>query len=216
MGLEYFPCYHSYAKKCEKLTDQELGRLFRALMLFSETGERQELAGRESIAFDFIADDIARAKDAYDDKCRKNAENASKRYAANEYDRIRPHTNGYETCQNKDKDKSKNKDNALKSAENKRAREARFTPPTVEEVAAYCRERGNSVDAQRFVDFYASKGWKVGSQHMVDFKAAVRTWERREDVKQRSEKPAAESERPKPTAQDLERTKRALEAIRGE
>lgn len=53
--------------------------------------------------------------------------------------------------------------------------------PTVEEVAAYCRERGNSVDAERFVDFYASKGWKVGNQPMKDWKACVRTWERRED-----------------------------------
>lgn len=53
--------------------------------------------------------------------------------------------------------------------------------PTVEEVAAYCRERGNSVDAERFVDFYASKGWKVGNQPMKDWKACVRTWEKRED-----------------------------------
>lgn len=60
MAIEYFCCYHSYRKKCEKLTDQELGRLFRALLMYSETGERQELAGRESIAFDFIADDIDR------------------------------------------------------------------------------------------------------------------------------------------------------------
>lgn len=52
--------------------------------------------------------------------------------------------------------------------------------PTVEEVAAYCRERGNSVDAERFVDFYASKGWKVGNQPMKDWKACVRTWEKRD------------------------------------
>lgn len=58
MAIDYFRCYHSYMRKCEKLTDQELGRLFRALLTYSSTGERQELAGRESIAFDFIADDI--------------------------------------------------------------------------------------------------------------------------------------------------------------
>ena len=57
----------------------------------------------------------------------------------------------------------------------------RFTPPTVEDVAAYCRERGNSVDAQRFVDFYASKGWKVGNAGMKDWHAAVRNWERRDN-----------------------------------
>ena len=57
----------------------------------------------------------------------------------------------------------------------------RFAPPTVEEIAAYCRERGNHVDPQKFRDFYASKGWKVGNQPMKDWKAAVRTWEQRDD-----------------------------------
>lgn len=59
----------------------------------------------------------------------------------------------------------------------------RFTPPTVDEVAAYCRERGNGVDAQRFVDFYASKGWRVGSSGMKDWRAAVRNWERQDNTK---------------------------------
>ena len=60
-------------------------------------------------------------------------------------------------------------------------REGRFTPPTAEEVGAYVLERGSDVDPQRFVDFYTSKGWRVGSQPMKDWRAAVRTWERRED-----------------------------------
>lgn len=60
------------------------------------------------------------------------------------------------------------------------SRATRFTPPTVEEVAAYCLERKNHVDPQRFVDFYAAKGWMVGKNRMKDWKAAVRTWEQRE------------------------------------
>mgnify|MGYP000725150182 FL=1 len=56
----------------------------------------------------------------------------------------------------------------------------RFIPPTVDEVAAYCQERGNSLDPDAFVDFYASKGWMVGKNPMKDWKAAVRTWERSE------------------------------------
>lgn len=52
--------------------------------------------------------------------------------------------------------------------------------PTVEEVREYCTARGNSVDAEQFVDFYASKGWKVGNAPMKDWKACVRTWEKRE------------------------------------
>ena len=78
MAVEYFCCYHSYRRSCEKLTDQELGRLFRSLLEYSETGETQELAGRESIAFDFIAADIDRAKEAYEAKCKSAAENGRK------------------------------------------------------------------------------------------------------------------------------------------
>ena len=59
-------------------------------------------------------------------------------------------------------------------------KQKRFAPPTVDEVSAYCKERKNTVNAQRFVDFYASKGWKVGNQPMKDWKAAVRTWEQRD------------------------------------
>jgi hypothetical protein len=67
-------------------------------------------------------------------------------------------------------------------------RAARFTPPTVDEVRDYCRERGNSVDAERFVDFYTAKGWKVGKSPMKDWKAAVRTWEKEDgDGKRRSQ-----------------------------
>ena len=53
---------------------------------------------------------------------------------------------------------------------------ARFAPPTADQVAAYAKELGKSIDAQRFVDFYACKGWKVGSSPMKDWKAAVRNW----------------------------------------
>jgi uncharacterized protein YdaU (DUF1376 family) len=50
--------------------------------------------------------------------------------------------------------------------------------PTVEQVVAYCAERGNDVDAQKWFDHYSSNGWKVGRNPMKDWKASVRTWER--------------------------------------
>lgn len=57
-------------------------------------------------------------------------------------------------------------------------RAKRFTPPTLDEVKAYCKERGNRVDPERWHDYYSSNGWKVGKNPMKDWKAAVRTWER--------------------------------------
>lgn len=74
----------------------------------------------------------------------------------------------------------------------KKLKPTRFVPPTVDEVKQYCRERSNSVDAQRFVDFYASKGWMVGKTKMKNWKASVRTWERSDDKKAQHYDPANE------------------------
>ena len=60
-------------------------------------------------------------------------------------------------------------------------RTKRFTPPTVDEVRSYCQERQNNVDPQRFVDYYSSNGWMVGKNKMRDWKAAVRTWEHKDN-----------------------------------
>lgn len=53
-----------------------------------------------------------------------------------------------------------------------------FVRPSLESVRAYCLERGNSVDAQAWLDHYTANGWKVGRNAMKDWKAAVRTWEK--------------------------------------
>lgn len=58
----------------------------------------------------------------------------------------------------------------------------RFTPPTFEEVEKYCLERKNSINPAKFMSYYESNGWRVGGKSpMRDWKAAVRSWELRED-----------------------------------
>ena len=54
----------------------------------------------------------------------------------------------------------------------------RFKKPTIEEIKEYCKERNNDVDAENFVNYYESKGWKVGKSPMKSWKSAVRTWEK--------------------------------------
>jgi hypothetical protein len=54
----------------------------------------------------------------------------------------------------------------------------RFTPPTVDEVKAYCRERNNNIDAEYFIDYYEARNWELNKGRKVkDWKACVRTWE---------------------------------------
>ena len=56
----------------------------------------------------------------------------------------------------------------------------RFIKPTIEEVKAYCQERNKGVDAEKWYNHYEANGWKCGRTKMVDWKAAIRTWERSE------------------------------------
>ena len=85
--------------------------------------------------------------------------------------------------------KELNTDNKIhKDKINKENSAKRFTPPKIEDVRAYCMERNNLVNPEQFVDFYASKGWKVGNTPMKDWKAAVRTWEQRTAEKKPADK----------------------------
>ena len=58
----------------------------------------------------------------------------------------------------------------------------KIIPPTVLEVAAYCVERNNGLDAEAFVDYYTTNGWVQGAGKPIrDWKACVRTWEKRRE-----------------------------------
>lgn len=84
----------------------------------------------------------------------------------------------------------------------------RFAPPSLAELTAYIQERKSAVDPQRFVDFYQSKGWKVGNQPMKDWKASVRTWEKREDDNKRKRSGVA------PSGNGLDLKREAVERLK--
>lgn len=86
---------------------------------------------------------------------------------------------------NKSNNKSNNKIDSLSNAHAR----GNFVKPTVEEIAGYCAERGNGIDARHFYDYYESNGWKVGRNPMRDWKATVRNWEQR-DKQSPSPKPS--------------------------
>ena len=78
MPMTGFFCQDEYLAKTVKLTDAEVGRLFRALMNYHKNGVVADLDGRESIAFDFIREDIDKAEVAYQKKCEQASENRRK------------------------------------------------------------------------------------------------------------------------------------------
>lgn len=209
MPREYFCAYHSYIEAMEALTDAEKGRLFTACLSYSKTGEAPQLSGNERFLFPAFRSQIDRDNAGYAQRCKTNRENRMAaggsdldRLDANGYDRGRTTTNVYErgrSCTNVDErgrsltivdethqgegeGKGKGEGNTPDGVKGARAK---FTPPTLEEVRAYIAQRGSPVDPEEFVDFYASKGWKVGREPMRDWKAACRNAERWEKYRDR-------------------------------
>lgn len=188
MASEYVPVFFDWVEVTGELTAQEKGRLIDAIVLYAQGGDWQEqIKGNERYLFPAFKKQIDRAREtsgkrasagsvggkqkqteANASKCKQTEANASK------------NAKEYNNNNNNDKEyKNEVKEDEVPPTPQKAPR--RFTPPSVEEVAAYCRERGNSVSPQRFVDFYAAKGWRVGSAAMKDWRAAVRTWEDRDE-----------------------------------
>ena len=109
----------------------------------------------------------------------KSVADASKPEAEPEQD-----TDKQEKVKGQDKGQDKDKEQMLIESVDTLPQDGRkgrtiFRPPTIDEVADYCRERHTNVDPERFVNFYAAKGWMVGKNRMKDWMAAVRTWEHR-------------------------------------
>ena len=84
-------------------------------------------------------------------------------------------TNGYHSI-GKD---SIGKDSIYSGRDKSQTTRTHFTPPTLEEVKAYCIERNNNIDAEYFIDFQEARGWVLSNgKKMKDWKATIRTWER--------------------------------------
>ena len=77
----------------------------------------------------------------------------------------------------------------IKESVKEKSTTSRFIPPTLEQVQAYCLERNNLVDPNKWFDFYQAKGWMVGKNKMKDWKAAVRTWEKESGFKNNPNEP---------------------------
>ena len=95
--------------------------------------------------------------------CLKVEANASNTQA-NQADSVNGSVNVYDIDINKSKGKT-----------------SRFTPPTLQEVENYIKEKGYSIDAEAFIAFYDSNGWLVGKNKMKSWKSAVTTWAKREE-----------------------------------
>ena len=61
-----------------------------------------------------------------------------------------------------------------------------FVKPTVEEIAAFCKEKKYTVNAQQFFNYYESNGWKIGRNAMKSWQAAVQNWNARDKANKKA------------------------------
>ena len=193
-----FVLYHDIRTPLELLTDEQRGKLFIALLNYSEYGELPDFDGALLMAFAFIRTSLDRDAEAWAEKRAKRAEagrsgglakvanasnaSSSKQNIANLAVPVPVSVSVPVPVNVNTPNTSVGRRTAASPP-----RAARFTPPTVDEVKTYCVERGSSVDPEKFVDFYSANGWKQGrNKPIVDWKAAVRTWER-SDAQQKAQ-----------------------------
>ena len=161
------------------LTQEQKGDLLDALIDGAYQGDDQLVR----MAYNIFDAAIQRTNEKYQEIREKNRENARKRWEkikekADAYDRIRSDTSASEPMRD-DASQTKTETQAQAQAEtHDRKKRNIFIPPTVDEVKAYCQERGNTIDAEAFVDYYEARGWELKpGQKMKDWRASVRTWE---------------------------------------
>lgn len=109
MAREYFCAYHSYRAWMEMLSDAEKGRLFDALLLYSETGEQLSLSGKEAATFPAMKWNIDRDSKSYDETAETSR-----------YERIQSNTTVYETYQGKGEIKGELKEKVLSNESTKK------------------------------------------------------------------------------------------------
>lgn len=91
-------------------------------------------------------------------------------------------------------EKSKSNKNSEESTQRGRTQSSTgFIPPTEEQIRLFCTEQNlTKTDSRKFFNYYSANGWKMGNTPMVDWKAAARLWNDREEEKQSPSKPKRE------------------------
>ena len=194
-----FVLYTDYAKHLELLDMSQRGALITAIFAHESGTEMPTMDAVTTMAFSFICSQLDRDREKYESVIAKRSEagkrSAEARQNKTEQDATkatsvefvetkrtkgnkREQTPTNPTDNDTDTDNDNDTDTDIKGGVG--GKRKRFTPPSLEEVSAYCAERKNNVDPAGFIDFYVSKNWMVGKSKMTDWKASVRTWERRE------------------------------------
>lgn len=190
-----FVMYADILPQLSFLSREQMGDLFTAILQHVAGEDVEELDDVTRMAFGFITSQIDRDRDKYKEKCEKAKQAAKNRWNTDDTEqceRIKRNANDADACErikrnaenanalnamhiDTDTDTVTDTDIEKESVKRKTTRTA-FAPPTITDVQNYADSKGYKLDAERFVDYYSSKGWTVGKSPMKDWRAAVRNW----------------------------------------
>ena len=204
--LSYVCLYNSYLLSLAPYTDAQVGRLVRAMMSYSQTGEIPQFKGAERMIWPTLQNQLDRDREAYDDRRRINSRNGSKggrpkgekktdglileTEKSEKSDRFFSKPKKPKEKENKKEKKNEKENENKKDKENERdiicagaqgsSPSLAMVAPTAKEVQLYCLEAQLEFDPEQFVDYYSAVGWKRGGLPITDWKAAARCWASRQ------------------------------------
>lgn len=186
----WFKLFLHHKSLIEAVPDEVAGKAIKAALRYFDTGKVAELDSLAGAVFSAIKPNIDEAFEDFEMTSEKNRKNIQKRWANRGIPNDTTCTTGYHSIPNDTKNTEEEVEAEAEAEEEEEEGECnradkpptrhRFSPPSVEDVRAYCTENGYRIDPDSFVDFYTSNGWRVGKNPMKDWKAAVRSWERKE------------------------------------
>lgn len=174
MDKKSFVMYTNWAKLIENLDDQKAGKLIKAICAHVNSHDVKIEDETILAIFAMISEKIDEDAEKYSEVVEKRRQAAKKKWMQKDTNACKSKQKHYDTETVTDTDTVSSTKIYIGNKEKRK----RFKPPTLEEVKSYCQERKNSVDPERFINFYESKGWVVGKSPMKDWKAAVRNWEK--------------------------------------
>lgn len=176
-----FTWHEKFTRVVDKLPEESQGAFVLAVIRYGSYGEEPDLDYPLNVIFESIREDVD-----YSVSARKNGSlggRGNKKKEGNSGEETPLENPPLETAKPPFEAKTR-QDIARQDITRQDNKGARFTPPTPEQVSTYAKTAGITLNAERFCDFYASKGWKVGSSSMKDWKAAARNWAARDKPKE--------------------------------
>lgn len=171
--MKYLKVWTDFESVLEPLNDDEVGRLFLAMLRYAASGEEPSgFSGNERFLWAVAKRDI----DTMAEKSETLRQNGSKGGRPKTRENQTEPTETKENQTEPDESLKEKKRNEKKGNENKRNS---FTAPTVDEIRQYCTERSNNIDPEYFFTYYENRDWKLSNgRKMKDWKLAVVTWEK--------------------------------------